>query len=196
MDSAHSGSSLSLQGCAYLGLALFVPGFVSMGPLSFSHSAACPGLALPALDFVNMAFSPSLREMSCVEPFTSAAGLACSEFLPFVLDPVHPEFPLFPQGCARAEPALSVLDSVHIGSLLLLQGFACLEPALSVLDSACSGPFLSLQGCSRLGPASSLVDFAHLELLASLRGLACLELSLLVLDFVHSEFPLPPRHFA
>ena len=140
---------------------MLVLSLVSIGPSSFLHSAACFGPALLPLDSGNLEFSFSIRQMICLEPFTSAAGVAWMGLLPFVLDPVHPEFSTFLQSSARFELLLPVLDSVHSGFPLFAQGVACLEPVLFVPDSACFGFSLSLQGCSQVDPASFVVDLTH-----------------------------------
>jgi len=101
-----------------MGLALFVLGPATLGLLLFSRSMMQSGFAMPALDFVHLEPSLSLRQMSCLGPFLFSAGLACPGLLAPALD--------------LSQPA----------PLLSLHGFACFDFSILALDFAKSDPSL------------------------------------------------------
>ena len=139
---------------------MLVPSLVSIGPSSFLQSAACLGPAVLALDSGSLEFSSSIRQMTCLEPFTSAAGVAWMGLLPFVLDPVHTELLLLAQGCtclglsmpvldlAKAEPSLLLKSFIHVGSTSSICGKAVLGSPLSVLEMVTPGSFVPPKGAA------------------------------------------------
>jgi len=112
------------------------------------------------LDSGNLEFSFSIRQMICLEPFTSAAGVAWMGLLPFVLDPVHTDLLLLVQGCtclglsmllsdlAKPEPSLLPKSFTYVGSTASICGKAVLGSPLSALDMVTAGSFVPPRGAA------------------------------------------------